>query len=569
MSPDEQAQIAAYWGLNPVDPNLPQDPFAQGAAAAGISPAPPQPAGPPAPPPDPFAAGAAKAGIAPPAPEKVYNDFDPAAVTGVHPFAPPPKPAAPPPRSPAPMGPTAQDDAEFEAFKAKQAAAKPAPAPPPAAPRGPVGPPPNPDPYGINAATKKMVGSYDEQMGAARSLALHQGAQADRVGTLEAERARRRQEDASILQAEDEEAAKRMDASISEVQRQLDDVRSKKIKPMRMMDQGPGMGVMAIVGGVMGGLYQWATGSKSNPFIDDLDRMIDRQMAADEKNLDNEKAAIGQKMSLLQQQRAVYQDTRVAKLAAKNLYYEAMKDEITAEAQKYDVPMYNDRAQAAIAQLEREQGALQKQLGESLRQKDAAAAAQQYAHVKEVRDLRNSVFDKVLQATGSPEIAEAEANRQVAIVYAPGAVGARTPSGKSTNPLSAVPKDLKSEAAKEWQAHSTAEVGIRGLEEQFQKWERTGVTDQRQLASIKGTIAGIYKGSLGPGMSSDKDFEAFIEPNIPKMGDSPETLAMKRANIAATIRGKVATPILDSASPGWKPQTREEKAAALGAKPVR
>jgi hypothetical protein len=271
------------------------------------------------------------------------------------------------------------------------------------------------------------VGSFDTQMAAQQHIAEAEAEKARQVGIHAAELAQRRQEDLNYDVAHAEETNKRLDASIAETQRQIDDVRSKKVNPLGFMGEDERAGIIAVVGGVFGGLAQWGMGLKTNPFLDSLDRMIDRQVSVDERNLDRQQTGLNQKMNLLQQQRALYGDDRTSRLQYKNLMYEAVKDQLAAEAQQYDSPLYTARAENAIGELERGQAMLQKQLGEQLRSQAMAGASQALARQREVIGVYRDVYDKALAAGLAPSQAEFEAKRQVGILYAPGSQGERPP----------------------------------------------------------------------------------------------------------------------------------------------
>ena len=60
----------------------------------------------------------------------------------------------------------------------------------------------------------------------------------------------------------------------------------------------------------------------------------------------------------------------------------------------------------------------------------------------------------------------------------------------------------------------------------------------------------------------------IVEQNLPKMGDSEETLHLKEQTINRFVQSKVATPILDAHAPGWRKPSTSEANAALGAKPM-
>jgi hypothetical protein len=324
---------------------------------------------------------------------------------------PPNQPAPPKPRDPVSMtrGPTS---------------------PPPRAASGPSAPA-NPDPYGIKGANAQMLGSYDQQAAALGHLADAEVGRADAIGKQHAEMARRMREDAEIARAEDEHAAQLTDKSIAEISRQMDDVRTKRLKPTSLMAESPGLGIAAIIGGVLGGLYQSLNHLQENPFLKTLDTMIDRQLAVDEKNLENQKEGLRSKMNLLGQQRQLFRDHATAKAAYRNVMYEAFAEDLKAASAPFDSPMYRANTEKALADLKLAQGGLQRQLGKELQSQAAAGAAAQFAKAKEVREMRNHVYDQVLKETGSPAIAEAEADRQMAHVYYPELVGTRAPGSEA------------------------------------------------------------------------------------------------------------------------------------------
>lgn len=541
LSPEEIERARAYYngtpGQNMSDAGAPA-PDPQAVAAAYY--------GPPAPP-------------APPAPAAPSNDFGlnlgavkPVVLPGATAQAlveasPPPMPIAPKGKSPAPpavTGPTARDDAEFDAFKSRLAA-KPVV-------RTPVGGggPKNDDPFGMKKAIRKELDSYDQE-----KAAVQAGADAEKVKGVvladkRAEFARMQEEDAAVGRAEQDQAAAEVDAQMTEIRQQLADLKTKKIDPGRFLSSNDTK-AMALVGGILGGLYQGFNRMERNPFMDSLDRMIDRDIAAQEKNLAAEREGIADQLNMLGQQRAMLKDTTAAKLQYRNMAYEAVKEKIAAEADRLGVPAAQARADQATAQITREQAKIERALAERLAAQANAGMARSEAFRKEMRDTYMGVYEKGLASGLAPEQAEQEATRMVQNLYGGGAPD-RPAAGPQRNPVMSAPKDLRNEAAKEYGAAATAEKGVQSIKDEFGKWRKTGVTSPRQMDAIKSGIAGAFKGALGPGMSSDKDFEVFIEPNLPKVGDSEETLRMKEENIASIIRSKTATPILDSSAPGWR-----------------
>ena len=432
--------------------------------------------------------------------------------------------------------------------------------------RAPSGPA-NPDPWGIKSAQKGLLDTYDAREASMRTM---QSAEADKaavIGDHRADLARRQSEDASFAMMEQQYASEHFDQKMTELERQLADVSTKKIDPQRLMKETPGLGFLAIIGGAVGGFYQGLTRSGENPFLKELNIMIDRDIAAQEKEIDTGLKGASQQMGLLAQQRAIFQDSQQAKMAARALYYQSAEEQLMAEAARYDAPIYKERAEMAAQEIRAEKQALLLKMAEQQRAQSAAAASSMYARDKEVRAMRNDIYDKVLAATGNPAMAETEADRQVAISYGlrnqVPERGATSMAGAS--PVSALPKDLRSEGAKEYADYAKAEKAVQAMDELFARYGQTDLTDPTKRDALRATMAGVYKTALGPGMSSNDDFERFIWPNVPKTGTLDSTRDSMKQNIATVIRSKAATPLLDTRAPGWRQPTGEEQRAAFGA----
>lgn len=232
----------------------------------------------------------------------------------------------------------------------------------------------NPDPFGVKARTGEWLGTFDTEKNAIRRVAVAEGDRADMMSGEEKMLAQRRADDAVIMQTERDEAEKHFAERMTEQQRQLDELREKKIDPDRLMRED-GMAFKAIIGGMFGGLYMGINKLSSNPFIDQLNKQIDRDINAQEKNIANERAAVGERMGMLREQRATFRDNETAKLQTRNMYYEAVKQNIAAEAAKYDQPILQARADQAINAVDRQQKEIQKALAERNQAQAAAAAA--------------------------------------------------------------------------------------------------------------------------------------------------------------------------------------------------
>ena len=335
---------------------------------------------------------------------------------------------------PVPAGPSAADDAAFAQFRAKQdadstakekkiasyyASGSPAKA--------------NPDPYGIAAAQQGQVDALGARMHAMGRAADADAVKAVQIAEGQRDLGRMQQEDAAIDRAQAELAQRHFDDGMQEIGRQLDDVRAAKIDPLRKMKEEPALAVSAIVGGMIGGFYQGITGGQRNEFLADIDRQLDRAYEEDVRQLGDKKFALGQAQNLLGEQRAVQKDADLARLQSRNLQYEAIKQQIDAQATEDGTPAARARADDGIAQMQGQQQALIEEIGRRKKAQADAAGAAGMAQAKEVRDFRYKVYEKMIGEGFSPAQAEAEARRQVAIQYL-GGVGPRPPGGDMSQP---------------------------------------------------------------------------------------------------------------------------------------
>jgi hypothetical protein len=581
LTPEEQAMIANYWGTGQPAPAAPapaprqmqdftrttapapgSDDAIAAAYFAGQKPLPTAPSM--------EATLAAANGAAPPpvapAVAPVASTLPPVETTtpgnlfGQRPAA----PAQAPGREPPP--PVVRQPAEFQR---EMVSGRPvAPAARPAA-HGPV----NADPYGAKAAMKGYLGTFDAQMDAVRRAHTAEGDKAIQIATHTQELARRREEDAGISQVEAQAAAEHFDARMSEVERQLDDVRAKKIDPNRLMRESPGMGLLAVIGGVVGGVYQGLTNGQENGFLRDLNRMIDRDIAAQERDMDNDTKHFGEKLNLISQQRAVWKDMQLAKMQTQNLYYEAAKENIAAEAARYDTPIYQARADEAIANIQRAQDEIKLKLAQQLQAQAAAAGARSAAQAKEVRDVFRETYDKALAAGLAPAQAEFEASRVVDVLYAGGRSTARGAAAGGSDPISLVPPKQQHEALEEQKKYAAAQKAKQALDEVWKRYEEA--PDLPTWTGAAGRDAAISAGllnvrqALGEGFSSDKDTQKYVESNLPSYMENAATRQKKLEGLKLFLDSKAATPILDRHAPGWREQTPTEQAKTLGLKPVK
>ncbi len=243
-------------------------------------------------------------------------------------------------------------------------------------------------PSDYEKGVKGLRGTYDEDKGSTQRGA---DAEKDRAALIAAgaqEIAQQKIDDQQAQAMEAANARQHFDDYSAETQRQIDDVRSKRIEPNRAYND-TGSAVLAVIGGALGGLYQGLNKMATNPFIEQMNKTIDRDIAAQESDLRTQKEGIGERKGLLNEMRATYKDEALAKLQARNLYYEGAKEALAAKASEYDSPAIQSRADLAITALSREQTKLD--INEAIRKAAAAQAAGAAAEAMRQRDFDNRI----------------------------------------------------------------------------------------------------------------------------------------------------------------------------------
>ncbi len=263
-------------------------------------------------------------------------------------------------------------------------------------------------PSAYDKANAAMRGTYDADKDALQRGTNADKDKADLIASGAADIARTKMEDQAIEQVEAANAAKHFEDYSAETQRQIDDVRSQTIQPNRAYADS-GEAALAWVGGVLGGIYQGLNHLSSNPAIDQMNRVIDRDIAAQEHDQATKKGAIAERKGLLADMRATYKDEALAKIQAKNLYYEAAKEQLAAEAATYDSPAIQARADQAITALTREQTKLD--INEAIRKAAAAQAAAAAAEHRRQVDFENSL--KLQDMRNKTVTADAQASKDL------------------------------------------------------------------------------------------------------------------------------------------------------------
>ncbi len=159
------------------------------------------------------------------------------------------------------------------------------------------------------------------------------------------------------------EANKRYEAELGQVRQDMEAVRSAKIDPDGGVFSGPGNEWRMILGGIGIGLSGLATGGRGpNPAMQIIDNAISRAVDSQKANLANKRAALGDRMNLLEANRRRWNDDITAdNLTAAQMYDAALK-KVEAEAQGIESPIaklkYQEIAQNLVERRDERQEAV-------------------------------------------------------------------------------------------------------------------------------------------------------------------------------------------------------------------
>jgi hypothetical protein len=443
---------------------------------------------------------------------------------------------------------------------------------------------PNPDPYGIQAAQKGLLGTYDAQMAAANKLGMAKEAQASMMAEHQDNLARQQQEDAAITNAENDIALKHYDEQMTEIGRQLDDVKTRKVDPLKLIHDSPAMGVFAVLAGAVSGFYQGLTHGEHNEFLADLDRQFDRSIAEQERQIRVEGENIHTGINLLGQQRAAQKDDQLAKLQTRNLLYEASKNEMLAEASRAQGPIEKAQADAAMAEIQRGQGQLQLQIAQQKQAQALAYANQAMAMRKEQATQYFNAYKEGITAGLTPAQAEIEGRRAVGIMNGV-QVGPRGPedagsamSGMTREQRGKIAMDRSQEqiASDEFNAQIDAllkdpvinkpSLGIRGSLPGAQRHSPQDASDKQHLAAMSlrltqaaGKVAKDADGK--PNIAMMKKIEDTLSPEL---GETPAMRRQKLNDARDEVNGMARQQGVQASAPGAKAAAKND----LDLKPI-
>lgn len=245
--------------------------------------------------------------------------------------------------------------------------------------------PGNPDPYGVKAANAGLASANQGMLGSYDTLAQDESAIAER--TAEGQELKgNAQEGAALarlgreqeIQQQNEEQQATITKWVDDSARLNDELSKEKVDPGHYFaDKGLGDKLAFGIGGILGGIMSAQPGQGGrNQFVEHVDRLIERDVAAQEKNIANKRASLQQRDSLLGQYMKIHGDKQMAKLQASDRIYQASIDSLEGQMAQHGSTIVRARGQQAVDALKQQQAAKQEQLAQLAADKANLAARQ-------------------------------------------------------------------------------------------------------------------------------------------------------------------------------------------------
>lgn len=228
-----------------------------------------------------------------------------------------------------------------------------------------------------NASSKQLQGITDAG-DLQRQLGVDQAGRTMAEGDLREQNAARMQRDAEDQQRIDAKAAADHQAFLDRQMELADEIGRLKPDPGRLLRNADHQTQFTIgLGAALGGGLAAMNGGGTNTSLDRLDKIIDKDIAAQNSEIANKKDSLTARSSLFGQMLQETGDRRLAAMQTKKLMYDAMDLKFKADADRLGIPELRTNAEIHGQELDRKRNDLTAEMAkQSLANARAAAAAQ-------------------------------------------------------------------------------------------------------------------------------------------------------------------------------------------------
>lgn len=239
----------------------------------------------------------------------------------------------------------------------------------------------------LNDARTEVMSGMDQDAELQRDMGDAKATKMAKMADLQQQQAADMVIDARAQQQADYDAQQKHKAFIERNEQLANEIGEQKIDPNRVMrNKDSAEKVTFVLGAVLGGALRGLDGGR-NDTLDRLDKEIDRDISVQQDAINNKKASLAARQSLFGQMLQETGDSRVAAMQTRNLMYEAMKQDLMANAERLGIPEVKVNAEIGVRAIQARQDALREQLAatqlQSAQQQAAAAASARASAEKE------------------------------------------------------------------------------------------------------------------------------------------------------------------------------------------
>lgn len=261
-----------------------------------------------------------------------------------------------------------------------------------------------PGDFGVGAARRrfegdqeKQVGDFDTQKDLAATRGVIESDDARSQAEIQANTRYHLEDLARIDQERHAMEQKQLASWQADTDKKNEDISTQKIDPTRIFhNQSDGDKFAFILAASIGGALQGAGLTSSNATLDQANKMMDRDIAAQKDAIDNKRAGLQQRNTMYGQYLQQYGRADLASMETKSSMFESAKLQLSELAAQTNDPLAKQRAKEQIAGFQMEQDKLRTSIDagrfQTAQQGANAWAAQQAAASRKAAEERHAII---------------------------------------------------------------------------------------------------------------------------------------------------------------------------------
>lgn len=201
-------------------------------------------------------------------------------------------------------------------------------------------------------AQAQQLGTLGQEQGLTSMAGMAKEEHTQQMSELESQEAGRQKYEAISAKRVEDDAASRFQANWEANQKMADELARSKPDPGRLMASAShGMQFTMAIGAVAGGMLSALNGGP-NQFLEHLDKIIDRDVSAQNQAIENKRSALGMKQTMLSQFIQQTGDRRLGASQYRQMLLEAAKSQLKAQDSALGIPEQRAGTQLAVNALQ-------------------------------------------------------------------------------------------------------------------------------------------------------------------------------------------------------------------------